>query len=281
MQEPSDSRTEWTDPGWHWPDRYRPAADRIGELAESIPGASSRGRTSLGRGRRGGPPRAGRRDPPPLPGPVADGRAQARRDRRRRFPTAPRRGWATTGSSAKSAGAAWVSSTRPSKSRWAVASPSRSWARRACAIPEQLLRFQREARAAAKLHHTNIVPVFGVGESEGVHYYVMQFIPGLGLDAVLQGDPAAPGSGAGAECRLVLCDPSRPCPSGRHGALAADGPILTRTALPRNTGIDWEPGCSDAAPRLLRLPRPRSCCPASPSDPRRPTPTATLPGAWR
>ena len=51
--------------------------------------------------------------------------------------------------------------------------------------PRQLLRFHREARAAARLHHTNIVPVFGVGESEGQHYYVMQFIPGLGLDAVL------------------------------------------------------------------------------------------------
>jgi hypothetical protein len=51
--------------------------------------------------------------------------------------------------------------------------------------PRQLLRFHREARAAARLHHTNIVPVFGVGESDGQHYYVMQFIPGLGLDAVL------------------------------------------------------------------------------------------------
>jgi serine/threonine protein kinase len=51
--------------------------------------------------------------------------------------------------------------------------------------PKQVLRFQREARAAARLHHTNIVPVFGVGESDGLHYYVMQFIPGLGLDAVL------------------------------------------------------------------------------------------------
>src|SRR5262249_4957638 len=47
-------------------------------------------------------------------------------------------------------------------------------------------RFHREARAAARLHHTNIVPVFGVGESDGRHYYVMQFIPGLGLDAVLK-----------------------------------------------------------------------------------------------
>src|SRR6516162_3438813 len=43
-------------------------------------------------------------------------------------------------------------------------------------------RFEREARLAAKLHHTNIVPVFGVGEQDGLPYYVMQFIQGLGLD---------------------------------------------------------------------------------------------------
>ena len=48
-------------------------------------------------------------------------------------------------------------------------------------------RFQREARAAARLHHTHIVPVFGVGESGGMHYYAMQFIPGEGLDLVLLG----------------------------------------------------------------------------------------------
>ena len=40
-------------------------------------------------------------------------------------------------------------------------------------------------QAAARLHHTNIVPVFGVGEHEGIHYYAMQFIAGQSLDAVL------------------------------------------------------------------------------------------------
>src|SRR5262249_20975188 len=46
-------------------------------------------------------------------------------------------------------------------------------------------RFEREAKSAARLHHTNIVPVFGVGEQDGLPYYVMQFIQGLGLDDVL------------------------------------------------------------------------------------------------
>ncbi len=52
--------------------------------------------------------------------------------------------------------------------------------------PMTLVRFHREAKAAARLHHNNIVPVFGVGEYEGVHFYVMQFIRGLPLDAVLK-----------------------------------------------------------------------------------------------
>jgi serine/threonine protein kinase len=49
----------------------------------------------------------------------------------------------------------------------------------------QLKRFEREARIAANLHHTNIVEVFGVGEQDGFHYYVMQYIEGVGLDAVV------------------------------------------------------------------------------------------------
>ncbi len=49
---------------------------------------------------------------------------------------------------------------------------------------KQTDRFEREARTAAKLHHTNIVPIFGVGEQDGYHYYVMQLIRGIGLDVV-------------------------------------------------------------------------------------------------
>jgi tetratricopeptide (TPR) repeat protein len=46
-------------------------------------------------------------------------------------------------------------------------------------------RFEREARSAARLHHTNIVPVFEVGQDGDVCFYVMQFIDGIGLDALI------------------------------------------------------------------------------------------------
>lgn len=48
--------------------------------------------------------------------------------------------------------------------------------------PRRVQRFEQEARIAASLHHTNIVPVFGVGHDGGLHYYVMQLIDGDGLD---------------------------------------------------------------------------------------------------
>ncbi|MGI9472537.1 MAG: protein kinase domain-containing protein [Rubripirellula sp.] len=47
--------------------------------------------------------------------------------------------------------------------------------------PKHLARFRREAQAAAKLRHPNIVPVFGVGSSHAHHYYVMDFIDGVSL----------------------------------------------------------------------------------------------------
>jgi serine/threonine protein kinase/WD40 repeat protein len=52
--------------------------------------------------------------------------------------------------------------------------------------PTSLLRFRREARAAAALHHTNIVPVFEVGQDGEVVFYAMQYIEGRGLDVVIE-----------------------------------------------------------------------------------------------
>jgi serine/threonine protein kinase/WD40 repeat protein/Tfp pilus assembly protein PilF len=73
----------------------------------------------------------------------------------------------------------------------------------------QKRRFEREARAAAKLHHTNIVPVFGVGEHDGQPYYVMQLIQGLGMDAVLDELRKLPSSSTTEPTRLAA-DPAAP-----------------------------------------------------------------------
>ncbi|MCA9013675.1 MAG: serine/threonine protein kinase, partial [Planctomycetaceae bacterium] len=46
-------------------------------------------------------------------------------------------------------------------------------------------RFQQESKIAARLHHSNIVSVFGCGEHDGYRYYAMQLIQGVGLDEVI------------------------------------------------------------------------------------------------
>ncbi len=47
-------------------------------------------------------------------------------------------------------------------------------------------RFQREAQAAARLQHPNIVPVHEVGEYEGHHYFTMDYVAGLNLAEVIR-----------------------------------------------------------------------------------------------
>jgi hypothetical protein len=81
------------------------------------------------------------------------------------------------------------------------------------ADPRSLLRFRREARAAARLHHTNIVPVFDVGERDGVHYYAMQFIQGQALNEVID------------ELRRLRHRPA----AERDALLAADAEAISRT----------------------------------------------------
>jgi serine/threonine protein kinase/tetratricopeptide (TPR) repeat protein len=61
-------------------------------------------------------------------------------------------------------------------------------------VAGRLDRFLREARTAAGLHHTNVVPVFDAGQVGGTAYYAMQFIDGTPLDAFLKPDPGPTGS---------------------------------------------------------------------------------------
>ena len=152
------------------------------------------------------------------------------------------------------------------RGRAGVARPARgaegAGARRPCSTPGRSRRFQREARAAARLHHTNIVPVFGVGEHDGLHYYVMQFIQGLGLDEVLEElkrlrarkDPRAAEGGRGIPGAGRL--------GGRRGPIALDRPVPRPAAAAAPT---------EDEPRARR-PRPRAPSASDSSS------SVTLPG---
>src|SRR5262249_23982640 len=123
-------------------------------------------------------------------------------------------------------------------------------------------RFQREARSAARLHHTNIVPVFEVGQAGEVLYYAMQFIPGQGLDRVIDElrrlMERAHRSGPAREPER----PHPPTPSGPTAAAPArSGPVrrmaqslLTGRFVPETPGgsgeAEAEPGARQATAPL-------------------------------
>ncbi|HWB08585.1 MAG TPA: serine/threonine-protein kinase [Pirellulales bacterium] len=107
-------------------------------------------------------------------------------------------------------------------------------------------RFQREAQAAARLHHSNIVPVFGVGEEDGLHYYAMQHIKGQGLDQVLR------------EIKASRAVQSRPVASDQRETqlteiVADDIPSGTFAAPPFLSDDD---GLADAEETIVAISRP-------------------------
>ncbi|MEP7075807.1 MAG: protein kinase [Acidobacteriota bacterium] len=52
--------------------------------------------------------------------------------------------------------------------------------------PASLRRFEKEARAASKLNHPNIMMIYEVGEEDGVHYIASELIEGKTLRRVIQ-----------------------------------------------------------------------------------------------
>jgi eukaryotic-like serine/threonine-protein kinase len=103
---------------------------------------------------------------------------------------------------------------------------------------QSVLRFRREARSAARLHHTNIVPVFDIGEREGVHYYAMQFILGQSLNEVIRELRRLPG----------LSPKEKAAPSTPPPPLAADlaASMISGQFLASDPAVVASPSSEDA-----------------------------------
>ncbi|HLL23002.1 MAG TPA: protein kinase, partial [Kofleriaceae bacterium] len=66
-------------------------------------------------------------------------------------------------------------------------------ARKYSADPEVTSRFIAEARAVNQIRHKNIIDIFAFGQlADGRHYYVMEYLDGEPLDAVIDRTGAIP-----------------------------------------------------------------------------------------
>src|SRR5213595_3224729 len=89
-------------------------------------------------------------------------------------------------------------------------------------------RFQREARTSAKLEHPGIIPIYRVGKSGRVIYFVMKFLRGMPLSSVL----AARGTLPPGEIRQILVQVARAL------AYAHKSGIVHRDIKPDNIMFD-------------------------------------------
>ncbi len=116
-------------------------------------------------------------------------------------------------------------------------------------------RFRREAQAAARLHHTNIVPVHGVGEHDGIHYYVMQFIRGQSLDdIVLALRKLRQSRGSSSDSVAGLDDHSSATSVGTSSAEIAQGLVTGQFPVQRGALAIKED--ADAAPQPIAVDEP-------------------------
>jgi len=97
------------------------------------------------------------------------------------------------------------------------------------AADEQFLsRFTREARAAGGLSHPNVIPIYFIGEDDGLHYFAMEYVSGRSVQSMIRSEGRIDNPRAS---QIIL--------QAAHGLAAAhDNGIIHRDIKPANLMVD-------------------------------------------
>jgi serine/threonine protein kinase len=115
------------------------------------------------------------------------------------------------------------------------------------AHPEALRRFRREAQAAARLSHPNVVVVYESDQDGGTHFLAMEYVPGITLQTLVEQNGPLPVA--------LACDFVRQAALGLQHAVEQS--LVHRDIKPTNLMV-VAPGMGTATPgqRLALPPRP-------------------------
>jgi formylglycine-generating enzyme required for sulfatase activity len=103
------------------------------------------------------------------------------------------------------------------------------------ASPPERSRFQHEARAAAQLQHPHIVPIYSVGEADGVLYFVMECLEGGTLAQRLDGTPQPPRAASELVATLARATYAAHGHAVVHRDLKPANVLLSRDGTPKIT----------------------------------------------
>lgn len=109
-------------------------------------------------------------------------------------------------------------------------------------------RFQREVETIARLQHPGIVPIYGVGKSEGMPYFTMQHIRGCSMSAALSQLQKANTPPEGRRLLEIAVDQAKASPTSESGTRSGSGSGSGSTH-----GIDtlsWADACVSLAAQI-------------------------------
>jgi len=119
--------------------------------------------------------------------------------------------------------------------------------------PKAVERFRLEAETAAKLHHTNIVPVYATGEEDGAHFYAMELIDGPSIDTVIRQmrAPATSSAAAATAATVPVDGVGLPPELVQTGAFMEEAPASGSTAGLSFSSLGSGSGYFDTVARML------------------------------